>query len=99
MPDLRRLPPGQTAVPFAVSERHTGFDTLDVVTQQGTSHHYSRSPDGRVRYNYSNFRFLWPSECDLMGRLAGLILRQRTADWKGSPFTAESTDHVSIWRK
>ena len=44
-------PPGQVAVPFDVSEAHTGFDTYDdLVTQQATSHHYSRETDGSIRY-------------------------------------------------
>lgn len=99
VPEIRRFPPGQTAVPFAVSEQHTGFDTLDMVTQQGTSHHYTRRADGTVHYGFSNFRYIWPAECDLMARLAGLTLEQRTANWAGKPFTAESESHVSVWRK
>jgi len=51
VPALRRLPPGQTAVPFHVGQHHFGFDTLDTTTQQGTSHHYSRDPDGAVTYS------------------------------------------------
>ena len=100
VPDLRRLPPGQVAVPFDVSEAHTGFDTYDdLVTQQATSHHYSREPDGSIRYGVHHFRFVWPAELDLMAQLAGLELEQRTADWQGSPFTPDSPGHVSVWRK
>jgi SAM-dependent methyltransferase len=99
IPGLRRLPPGQTAVPFEVSERHVGFDTYDLTTQQGTSHHYRREADGTTSYSFSNFRYIWPAECDLMARLAGLELEQRVADWDGSPFTSESESHVSVWRK
>ncbi|BCY12214.1 class I SAM-dependent methyltransferase [Actinoplanes sp. L3-i22] len=99
VPEIRRLPPGQTAVPFVVSAEHTGFDTFDLVTQQGTSHHYRRSLDGSVRYGYSNFRFIWPAECDLMARLAGLELEDRFADFRRAPFTADSESHVSVWRK
>ena len=99
VPGIRRFPPGQTAVPFEVTDRHVGFDTLDMVTQQGTSHHYWRSADGSARYDFSNFRYIWPAECDLMARLAGLTLEQRVADWDGSPFTADSESHVSVWRK
>lgn len=72
VPGIRRFPPGQTAVPFEVTERHTGFDTYDMTTQQGTSHHYSRELDGTYRYSTSNFRYVWPAECDLMAQLAGL---------------------------
>ena len=41
----------------------------------------------------------WPSELDLMARLAGLTLRARWAGWDASPFTAESPSHVSVWEK
>ena len=99
VPGIRRLPPGQTAVPFDVSESHTGFDTYDLATQQGTSHHYSRLDDGTYRYAVSNFRYLWPAECDLMARLAGLELVERWADWDRSEFTSESASHISLWRK
>jgi SAM-dependent methyltransferase len=99
VPGIRRLPPGQTAVPFHVGDRHVGFDTYDLTTQRGTSHHYSRQDDGSVRYGYSNFRYIWPAECDLMAQLASLVLEQRTADWTGSPFTSDSGSHVSVWRK
>jgi SAM-dependent methyltransferase len=99
VPGIRRFPPGQLAVPFDMSEKHVGFDTYDMVTQQGTSHHYSRLDDGSVRYSFSNFRYIWPAECDLMARLAGLSLEQRVADWNGTPFTSDSESHVSVWRK
>ncbi|GAA1950419.1 class I SAM-dependent methyltransferase [Microbacterium deminutum] len=99
VPGIRRLPPGQKAVPFEISDDHVGFDTYDLVTQQGTSHHYRRLPDGTARYGFSNFRYIWPAECDLMAELAGLRLEQRSADWLGAPFTSESESHVSVWRK
>lgn len=99
VPPLRRLPPGQTAVPFTIGAERTGFDTLDVVTQAGTSHHYTRRPDGAVRYTAMEFRYVWLSECDLMGQLAGLELAARYADWDRTPFTADSDKHVSVWRK
>lgn len=99
VPPLRRFPPGQVAVPFDVGDRHLGFDTYDLVTQQGTSHHYATAADGSVRYGSSNFRYIWPAECDLMAQLAGMELEHRVADWDGSPFTSDSTSHVSVWRK
>jgi SAM-dependent methyltransferase len=99
VPSLRRLPPGQAAVPFDVSERHVGLDTYDVVTQQAVSHHFTREPDGSFRYGIHNFRYVWPAELDLMAQLAGLELEQRVADWHGAEFTSESTSHVSVWRK
>jgi SAM-dependent methyltransferase len=99
VPSLRLLPPGQVAVPFDVGERHLGFDTYDLVTQRATSHHYSREADGSIRYSPHHFRYVWPAECDLMARLAGLELERRVADWSGGEFTSESRGHVSVWRK
>ncbi|MEV6218349.1 class I SAM-dependent methyltransferase [Nocardia sp. NPDC051833] len=99
VPGIRRFPPGQTAVPFHVGSHHTGFDTYDLSTQQGTSHHYRRHPDGTVTYGHSDFRYAWPAECDLMAQLAGLSPERRTADWLGTPFTDDSESHVSVWRK
>jgi SAM-dependent methyltransferase len=99
VPPLRRMPPGQLAVPFDVSDGHVGFDTYDLVTQRSTSHHYFRDADGSIRYDSGNFRYIWPAECDLMARVAGLELEQRMADWDGTPFTSDSGSHVSVWRK
>jgi SAM-dependent methyltransferase len=98
VPGIRRLPPGQAAVPFHVGRRHVGFDTYDMTTQQGTSHHYRRHDDGTVTYGESNFRYIWPNECDLMAQLAGMELEHRVADWNGAPFTNDSESHVSVWR-
>lgn len=98
VPPLRRLPPGQMAVPFHVGEHHTGLDTFDLVTQTAVSHHYSRTDDGTIGYGTHNYRYVWPSECDLMARLAGLELEDRFADWHRAPFTSESESHVSVWR-
>lgn len=99
IPSLRRMPPGQCAAPFAVTPEHLGFDTYDLVTQQAVSHHYVREADGRYRYAPHNFRYVWPSELDLMAALAGLVLESRWAGWDRSPLTGESTGHVSVWRK
>ncbi|MFC5177554.1 class I SAM-dependent DNA methyltransferase [Nocardioides taihuensis] len=98
VPPLRRFPPGQTAVPFDVSDRHVGFDTFDLATQDAVSHHYTREADGRMRYGAHHFRYVWPSELDLMARLAGMELEARYADWHRAPFTGDSEQHVSVWR-
>lgn len=99
VPPMRRLVPGQAAVPFDVSDAHLGFDTFDPVTQQATSHHLVRREDGSYRRSTHNYRYVWPSELDLMAALAGLELECRTADWGGTPFVADSESHVSVWRR
>jgi len=42
-------------------------------------------------------RYAWPSELDLMARIAGLRLRERWGGWTGEPFTADSRLHVSVF--
>jgi SAM-dependent methyltransferase len=97
VPQLRRLPPGDTAQVFTFSPTHIGFDELDVVEQLGVSHHIwlGDSP----RRHSMPWRWAWPAEFDLMARIAGLRLRERWADWHRSPFTSESYQHVSVWEK
>jgi SAM-dependent methyltransferase len=97
-PGLQRLPPGETFQPFAVTATRLGFDEYDVVGQSLVSHHY-RVEDGRLETQSIPFRFVWPSELDLMARLAGLTLRERWADWTRESFTSESPKHVSVWEK
>jgi hypothetical protein len=53
---------------------------------------------GGLRLYSLPFRYVWPSELDLMARLAGMTLVDRWAGWGREPFTAESTKHVSVWR-
>jgi len=98
VPDLRRLPPGQTVVPFTVEPGRLGFDEYDLVNQGLVSHHFWES-DGRWENLSMPFRFVWPAELDLMARLAGMTLRERWADFTREPFTNDSTKRVSVWQK
>jgi len=98
LPDLQRLPFGETIRPFRLSESHLGFDTYDVANQGLVSHHYTREADGRFAYSSGPFRFVWPSELDLMA-LAGLTPRERWSGWKREPFTSVSEKLVGVWEK
>jgi hypothetical protein len=98
VPELQRLPPGETVRAFTVSATRLGFDEFDVVSQGLISHHYSVS-GGDLEVNSVPFRYVWPSELDLMARLAGMTLRERWSGWQREPFTSESTKHVSVWEK
>ncbi|MGY1619871.1 class I SAM-dependent DNA methyltransferase [Geodermatophilus sp. SYSU D00691] len=98
VPALQRLPPGERVRAFALTPEHLGFDEYDVVTQIVRSHHY-RLADGRAELFSAPFRYVWPAELDLMAQLAGLEPEHRWADWARSPFGADSTAHVSVWRK
>ena len=99
VPDLRRLPPGEDARVFAHAPGYVGYDRYtDLVAQQAVSHHFVADGSG-VREFRTPFRYVWPSELDLMAKLAGMSGCDRWAGWDRSPFTGESTSHVSVWEK
>ena len=98
VPQLQRLPPGETVRAFALTPTHLGFDEYDTVNQGLISHHY-RVEDGRLEASSLPLRYVWPSELDLMARLAGMRLRERWSGWRREPFTSASTRHVSVWEK
>ena len=98
LPQLQRLPPGERFRPFTVSPTHLGIDELDVATQSGISHHYFVE-GGRGGVHSLPYRYVWPSELDLMARLAGMTLRERFSGWNREPFTSKSRMHISVWEK
>jgi SAM-dependent methyltransferase len=98
IPELQRLPPGETVRAFHVSTTSWGFDEIEVATQELTSHHFELV-DGQMERSSIPFRYVWPSELDLMAELAGLSLQGRWSGWKREPFTRDSRKHVSVWVK
>ena len=98
VPDLQRLPPGETVRAFTLGPTRLGFDEYDIAAQGLVSHHYW-VVDGELEAWSMPFRYVWPSELDLMARLAGMTLRERWSDWNREPFTSESRNHVSVWEK
>jgi SAM-dependent methyltransferase len=98
VPDLRRLPPGQNVRPWRVSDGSWAYDVYDTVTQLMSSN-YVDVVDGRGSFFSIPFRYAWPAEFDLMARIAGMRLRDRFADFTGTPFDADSPAHVSVWEK
>jgi SAM-dependent methyltransferase len=98
VPDLRRLPPGDRARVFHVSEERWGIDEYAVASQRLTSHHFE-IVDGRIERFSFPCRYVWPSELDLMAELVGLRLRERWGGWQREPFEDESRQHVSVWEK
>jgi SAM-dependent methyltransferase len=69
---------------------------FDPVSQLLTESHVHLTREG-VRLYPIVTRYVWPSEMDLMARLAGLRLYDRWAGWQGEPFTADSRRHVSVY--
>ncbi len=68
----------------------------DPVAQRIDSQHVVLSEQGTRLYPV-RIRYSYPGELDLMAQLAGMRLRERWADWDRSPFTSDSTKHVSVW--
>ncbi|MEV6960303.1 class I SAM-dependent methyltransferase [Streptomyces sp. NPDC051207] len=97
VPELRKLPPGQEATVWQSEPGYIGLDTYDVLHQLVVSHHFRFDETGQARLSRSPHRYIWPAELDLMAQLAGFTLESRHADWTGTPFTAESRSHVSVY--
>lgn len=98
LPELQRLPPGESIHVFTATPTHLGFEEYDVATQIAVSHHHWVI-EGRLKTFSSPHRYVWPSELDLMAQLAGLTLRERWSGWEREPFTSQSRSHISVWEK
>ena len=91
--------PGKEPSVFALEPDHVGVDTYDdLVGQILSSHHWIEEAGHMVRHS-APYRYVWPSELDLMARIAGLRLQDRWAGWDRAPFTSESTSQVAVYQK
>ena len=70
----------------------------DAMNQAVDFRHLHMTEEG-IRIYPGRLRYVWPSELDLMARLAGLRLRERWADWQQSPLTSQSNSHVSVYER
>ena len=97
---LHRLHNDQYVNAEAIRVDEVRLDVLrhDVATQMIEESHVSVSPEG-VRLNPVVQRYAWPSELDLMGRIAGLRLKERWASWSREPFTSTSSNCVSVYER
>jgi hypothetical protein len=98
VPELQRLPLGQTVLPWRADPDGMSYYVYDVVTQRLSGQHYYFK-DGQVEASPTEMRYAWPSELDLMARLAGMRLEHRWGGWEREPFTALSPAHVSVYVK
>lgn len=84
--------------PFSMTDEHIGVDEyIDPVEQVFISHHY-RPNDAEGARVSGRFRYVWPSELDLMAQLAGMRLVDRWAGWNRETFNGASPSHVSVWQ-
>lgn len=102
VPQLRALAPGHRGTVEVFEPGYLLVDTVDTLTQHLVSHHVrfgAALDDGRdATIGRSPHRYIWPSELDLMARLAGFELESRWSGWDRGEFTGESTSHVSVYR-
>jgi SAM-dependent methyltransferase len=99
LPQLRRLPPGELGRVFSLEPGHVGIETFDdPVGQISWSHHWM-AVDGRLVYHSAPYRYVWPSELDLMAELTGFRLRHRFGWWNRTPFTVDSVLQVAVYEK
>jgi SAM-dependent methyltransferase len=98
---LYRLRDGQYVAAEDIRARLVTLDVgrHDPVSQTLAESHVVLAPDGGVRLYPIVTRYAWPSELDLMARIAGLRLRERWADWRRGEFTADSRRHVSVYER
>jgi len=100
VPDLSRFDRGQRVSSPRSKLDHVVLDVsqLDAATQTVFSQHILISDEG-TRLHPVRVRYAWPTELDLMARLAGLRLRARYADWERTGFSSEAGSHVSIYER
>jgi SAM-dependent methyltransferase len=98
VPELQRLPLGQTVLPWRADPTGMSFYVYDTVTQRMDGQHFYIE-DGAFRPSPIELRYAWPSELDLMARIAGMRLEHRWGGWRREPFTGLSPSHVSVYVK
>jgi hypothetical protein len=100
VPDMKRFTDGQNLRVLGLDNDHVRLSAaeIDYASQVITGLHVKLS-SGSVEVYPVRLRYIWPSEMDLMARLAGLRLRQRWGSWEQSPFTSTSLRHISIYEK
>jgi SAM-dependent methyltransferase len=98
VPDMTLFDRGQrvSAVDVGVQQVRLDVSRLDVASQRVDSAHIHLAETGLELYPVA-IRYAWPTELDLMARLAGLQLQRRWSGWNGEPFNSDSKLHVSVY--
>ena len=99
VPQLRRVPLGEIARVFTMDPDHVGIETFDDVAGQIAWSHHWIGAGGHMVCHSAPYRYVWPSELDLMARIAGFRLRDRWAGWDRAPFTSDSESQIAVFEK
>ncbi len=99
VPDVGDFRAGRALRIVSIVDRRVVLEAaeLDPVEQHMRTTKLFCGPDGLQAFP-ANHRYAWPAELDLMARLAGLRREQRWEDWRRTPFTAVSRNHVTAYR-
>jgi len=100
VPDLRLFSESEFIRPIEISSRAVKLDVWshDVVAQRVSGQHIFIS-DGSIQQFPIEVRYAWPSELDLMARVAGLNKKERWGSWAKEPFTARSRRQICLYQK
>ena len=99
VPQLRSVGPGHLGRVFTLDPDHVGIETFDDLAGQIAWSHHWLEVEGRLIRHSAPYRYVWPSELDLMARITGFRLRDRWAGWDQAPFTSDSENQVVVFQK
>jgi SAM-dependent methyltransferase len=99
VPQLYRFPPGGTGWVFEHDPGHVAIETLDDLAGQIASSHHWLEVGGRMVCHSAPYRYIWPSETDLMARITGFRVRDRWGGWDKASFTSDSQTQVAVFEK
>ena len=99
VPDLTRFDRNQrvSVIRTRSDEAHLELTNHDPLNQRIISQRLVISAPEGLRLYPIRVRYCWPSELDLMARIAGMRLRERWAGWNREPFGSASQTHVSVY--
>lgn len=100
VPDPTRFPGGQAVRTIDLDGESVKLECSkhDAAKQTVITQTVDLSEEGVNLYPLK-IRYIWPAEMDLMGRLAGLKLKERWSDWQQTPFVKNSSNHISVYEK
>ncbi|MBA3654075.1 MAG: methyltransferase domain-containing protein [Actinobacteria bacterium] len=101
VPDMTRFTDGQALRTADVAHGGVSIEAArhDIGAQRIDVQYVSISAEGDIALHPIHLRYAWPSELDLMAKLAGLELVERYGGWNGEPFTGTTPEHVSVYRR
>ncbi len=99
VPQLQRVPPGEVARVFTLDPDHVGIETFDDLVEQVAWSHHWMVVGGRLVRHSAPYRYVWPSELDLMAKIAGLRRQARWAGWDQQTFCSDSASQVAVYAK